>query len=452
MNLRKRLTLFSSILFGVIFGIAAWVIYFTFYKSTEKSVQKELEKTCLISAIFYLEKDEQSAYQHKEVKRQFDQLIHSDMVAIYDQQDVVQFGDLYNDQNITENRLQRLKKNHQIYFQSNHHFYFGMYYPDNQGDFYVFVKEKNEEFKNSMNRLSIILFVVLLLGWMGIFFLSRFLSKWAYQPVKKIVNEIKSKEQDTLTSPLTTLNSKDELEELVNSYNLLLQRISDTFAIQRNFINYVSHEFRTPLAAISGTLEVYSQKERSAEEYKKATQIALKNVSELSSILDHLLILSEAKSTVSDEHLFRLDEVIWNLAEVYHNERSLSLKVEIKVENSDLLWVQGNETLVEMALLKLIENAFKYSENKQVSVLLTTHEQRLRLEIEDQGIGILSEDLPYITHTFFRGKNAQNVKGSGVGLSLATIIFEQHDISYQIISKKVGTIFRITFPITSQTK
>lgn len=447
MNVRKRLTLLSFAVFALIFGLAAVIIYFTFYKSTEQSVQKALQKTCLISAIFYLEKDEQSAIQHKEVKRQFDLLIQSNMVAIYDVHDDVQFGDLHNDTNITESRLRQLKKNHHIYFQSNHHFYYGIYYPDNQGDFYVFVKEKNDEFVGTMNRLLFILFIVLVLGWLGIFVLSKFLSVMAYRPIKQIVQELKNKENDTLTTPLTPLNSKDELEELVLTYNVLLQRISDTFAIQRNFINYVSHEFRTPLAAISGTLEVYAQKERTPEEYQQATKIALKNVASLSSLLDQMLLLSETTEAEKPQQRFRIDEVIWEVITRVQSERGTPISTEVDVPSSEQLWVLGNEALLHIALQKLVENAVKYSNNKEVILRLFVLNNQLHLVVKDQGIGILPEDLPFVTQTFYRGKNTQQHKGSGVGLSLAAIIFKQHQIAITIHSIPLkGTEVALVFP------
>lgn len=446
MNLRSRLTLFSSIIFGVIFSVAALVIYFTFYKSTEKSVIKELEKTCLISAIFYLEKDEQPSYQHKEVKRQFDKVIHSNMVAIYDENDKVQFGDLHNDRNITENRLKQLKKHHKIYFQSNNHFYYGMYYLDNQGDFYVFIKEKSADFQDTMRRLLLILIMVLLVGWVSIIILSKLLSKIAYRPIKQIVNEVKDKDLNTLTTPVSAINTRDELQELVETYNHLLKRIADTFAIQRNFINYVSHEFRTPLAAISGTLEVYSQKLRTPEEYQEATRIAQENIEELKTILNNMLILAEAKNTVQTFALFRIDEILWDVVAQAKTKHKAVIHVDLQVPSPEKLQIKGNEVLLQLAILNLVENGIKYSGNNPVSIRLFVKDAQLTLEIEDQGIGILEEDLPFIQQTFFRGKNTAAFKGSGVGLSLAAIIFKQHQISFHISSAEKGTIIQLIFP------
>ncbi len=447
MNLRSRLTLFSSIIFGVIFSVAALVIYFTFYKSTERSVIKELEKTCLISAIFYLEKDEQPSYQHKEVKRQFDKVIHSNMVAIYDENDKVQFGDLHNDRNITESRLKQLKKQHKLYFQSNNHFYYGMYYLDNQGDFYVFIKEKSADFQDTMRRLLIILVMVLLVGWTSIIILSKLLSKIAYKPLKQIVKEIKNKESNTLTTPVSPINTRDELQELVETYNHLLNRIADTFVIQRNFINYVSHEFRTPLAAISGTLEVYSQKLRSPEEYQEATRVAQENIEELKTILNNMLLLAEAKNTIQTFTSLRIDEILWDVVSQAQIKYKALIHVDLQVQSPEKLQVKGNEVLLQIALLNLVENGIKYSGNQPVRIRLLVIASQLTIEIEDQGIGILEEDLPFIQQTFFRGKNTAAFKGSGVGLSLAVIIFKQHQISFQIRSVEKGTLVQLIFPV-----
>src|SRR5690606_7511668 len=81
------------------------------------------------------------------------------------------------------------------------------------------------------------------------------------------IHQVNGLDADTLDQLLTLPETKDELYELIRTFNGLLQRLSETFVIQKNFINYVSHEFKTPLAAIAGNLEVFAQKDRTPEEY-----------------------------------------------------------------------------------------------------------------------------------------------------------------------------------------
>lgn len=260
MKIRNRLTIISSATFGFVFIIASVLIYSSFYSSSEKVIFNELQKTCLLSAIYYLEKDELPHYEHSAIKEQFEEGIQNYIVRIYNERNTVAYGNKEADRNINHKNLDYIRKHRKLSFKSNNHFYYGLFYNDNQGDFVVFIKTNNEVFKSQTNRLLVIMIVVLFLGLLLIFLLSRFLSQIAYRPITKIINQVNSLEMNSLNNPILSSNTNDEIQDLITTYNNLLSKLSDTFAIQKNFINYVSHEFKTPLAAISGNLEVFAQK------------------------------------------------------------------------------------------------------------------------------------------------------------------------------------------------
>src|SRR5699024_9851400 len=195
------------------------------------------------------------------------------------------------------------------------HFYYGMFYRDNQGDFAVIVKESKDEYHQLVERLLIVLVLVLLFAWMSIAVLSVILSKIAYRPLQRVMAEINKRTLENLAEPISYPEGKDEVQKLVETYNHLLQRVNHVFEAQRNFIDYVSHEFKTPLTAISVALEVYSQKERSPEEYQKVSREALQNVYELEKILSNMKLLSGMKEHHISHEWIRIDELIWDLAE-----------------------------------------------------------------------------------------------------------------------------------------
>ncbi|PZQ85540.1 MAG: sensor histidine kinase, partial [Flavobacterium johnsoniae] len=283
------------------------MIYFAFYNSSEKVVFKELQKTCLLSAIYYLEKDELPHYEHSAIKEQFEENIQNDIVRVYDLNNVIVYGEKEADRNINPTNLNFIRKNKKLSFKSNNHFYYGIFYNDNQGDFVVFVKTKSEVFKSQTNRLLVIMIVVLFGGLFLIFLLSRLLSNIAYRPITNVINQVNSMELSSLDDPILSSNTNDEVQELIATFNNLLSRLSDTFAIQKNFINYVSHEFKTPLASISGNLEVFAQKDRTPEEYQKVTSEALENVYHIEEILNNLMMLSGLKTIHQENETFRID-------------------------------------------------------------------------------------------------------------------------------------------------
>lgn len=444
MKLRKRLTILSSITFGVIFLIASTIIYGLFYKTNETSVIKNLKKTALVTGIYYLEKDEQSLQEHNNIRREFENLISRDDIAVFDEFDEVAYGKMVNDSVIRPFDLNQVRKKKEHVINTRNDFYYGLYYADNQGDFVVFVKENKDVFNTLMNRLLYILVIVLVLGLFIIYLLSRFLGNMAYEPIQKIIDQVRQKEIDRLNEPIRLQQSYSEIQELVETYNDLMAKASETFVIQKNFINYVSHEFRTPLAAISGSLEVFSQKDRTPEEYQEVASRSIERVKELEEILNNMLLLSGAINS-KDFMFFRIDEIIWNIVEEVTVSLKVHIHVDFKVENVGLLSVKGNEKQLQLALYNLIENGLKYSENKPLSISLSEKENKLHLVIKDEGIGIDENDLPYIQQTFYRGKNVGDIKGSGIGLSLASTIFKIHQIDFNIITSNQGTEIHLQF-------
>ncbi|PKW20686.1 sensor histidine kinase [Flavobacterium lindanitolerans] len=448
MKIRNRLTLISSLTFGFVFIIASVLIYFAFYNSSEKVVFKELQKTCLLSAIYYLEKDELPHYEHSAIKEQFEENIQNDIVRVYDLNNVIVYGEKEADRNINPTNLNFIRKNKKLSFKSNNHFYYGIFYNDNQGDFVVFVKTKSEVFKSQTNRLLVIMIVVLFGGLFLIFLLSRLLSNIAYRPITNVINQVNSMELSSLDDPILSSNTNDEVQELIATFNNLLSRLSDTFAIQKNFINYVSHEFKTPLASISGNLEVFAQKDRTPEEYQKVTSEALENVYHIEEILNNLMMLSGLKTIHQENETFRIDETVWDINDqIFETHEKQEIGIDLDVKNEELLSVKGNEVQIRLALYNLIENAVKYSEGNPIKISLSEVNNQLQIIIEDYGKGILKEDLNYIQQTFYRGKNVGNIKGSGIGLSLATIIFKQNNIQFTIHSEEnSGTRITLLFP------
>lgn len=448
MKIRNRLTLISSATFGFVFIIASVLIYISFYNSSEKVVFKELQKTCLLSAIYYLEKDELPNYEHSAIKDQFEENIQNDIVRVYDEYNRIAFGNKEKDRNINARNLEFIRKNKRLSFKSNNHFYYGIFYKDNQGDFVVFVKTTSEVFNSQTNRLLVIMIVVLFGGLLMILLLSRFLSNIAYRPITEVINQVNKMELNSLDKPISSSNTNDEVQDLITTFNNLLNRLSDTFAIQKNFINYVSHEFKTPLASISGNLEVFAQKERTPEEYQKVTSEALENVYHIEEILNNLMMLSGLKTIHSDNETFRIDETVWNINdkifEVYDNQE---IKIDLEIADEKLLSVKGSEMQIQLALYNLIENAVKYSNGNPIRIALSETGGQFQITIQDYGKGIQKEDLNLVQQTFYRGKNVGDIKGSGIGLSLATIIFKQNNIQFSIASEEnLGTLITLLFP------
>ena len=126
------------------------------------------------------------------------------------------------------------------------------------------------------------------------------------------------------------------------------------------------------------------------------------------------------------------------------------MMIVIPVIKLDDKTVFGNEQLLKSAITNLIDNACKFSANQEVLINFSVLKPMLNLYISDNGIGISEEDKELILSPFYRGKNALKIKGSGVGLALASKIISIHKGTLQIDSKlDTGTNITVSFPITS---
>lgn len=446
MNLRNRLTTYTTTVFGIVFIVTSFIIFWAFYNKSERTVYSELKNNAWLTAIYYLEKDELPAAEHSSIATQFKATVLSPNVAVVDSSNLVQYGKLVKDATLTPALLNQIRKERNKPFSSQDAFYYGIYYPDNQGNFVVITKSDKTEFLGQIHNLLFILTAVLLGGLLIIYLLSRYISNLAYQPIRHIAQQVNQIDYTNLEQGIEVPDTKDELADLIQTYNNLLTRLSNGYMVQKNFINYVSHEFKTPLTVMAGTLEVFAQKDRTPEEYRKVSQQALEGIYNLEDILNNLLLLAGLNQSNYYNDTFRIDEVIWDIYDALQDKIQLNktrVTIDIQVSNYSLLEYKGNQILFYLALYNLIENAVKYSDSQPIEVLLQSKNQQLEIVIQDHGKGIATEDLQHITETFYRGNNVDEVKGSGIGLSLASKILAQHHIAYTITSA-LGKGTRIT--------
>lgn len=435
MNLKYRLSLYTALLFSLLIFIAFTIIYITFNKWMEQEKLQSLENKALLAAIYYLEHDEQTTHEKKFISNKLRETISKTNIALYNDNNTLDKGEMSEDSEITIKFLENIRKNKKQNFVSEKYFYSGLFYNDNEGDFVVIVRELKDDFNANSQTLLEILLLVCLIGMILIFFSSLFLSQLAFKPLNKIIDQIKGKNNLNLTQPIQTYDTYTEIVDLVNTYNNFIDRLDQTFQVQKNFIDYVSHELRTPITAILGTLEVTNTKNRTIAEYKTTINVLKQYVVDLDETLDNMMLLSGAKTTFEFKTI-RIDEIIWEVVEhaiLYHNA---TIEVAIEVANPDILQINGNQQLLYLAINNLVGNAIKYSNNALVIIQLKQQNNILLIYIKDQGIGILEEDYSQIKQNFYRGKNTQAYQGKGIGLSIANTILSLHHIKLNIYANQ----------------
>ena len=448
MKVQTRLSLFSSIIFGILFAIIAVLIYTLYVQNGKKSIYDNLTKVSHLTAIFYLEEDELDREDFAKVKVQFDEFVTNSFYQLYDANDSVSYGThtLTTDPQI----LNKIRTDRKLEFSDDKFFCYGIFYEDNQGDFVVVVRESKENLDDQLTILLWILIPAFVVGILAIVASSRWIAHVAYRPFSSVIKQVNKISTNDLEVQIQSPHTQDELEDLISTFNKLLSKISETFIIQKNFVSYVSHEFKTPLASMLGNLEVFSIKDRSAEEYQELSQVLIRQIIQLEDILNTLIIISDLRKDSDMMSSSRIDELIWEIIDrvsgQYSNAKTL-VKIDIDPHYEHLLNVNTDRTQLLMALFNLIENAVKYSQNKPIEIhIYKDDENKLCISIKDNGIGIPTDQLENISKPFYRADNTNKVEGSGIGLSIALKILEKNNIEYSIESEEnVGSTVLLRF-------
>lgn len=449
MKVQTRLSLFCSVVFGVIFAVLSLLIYVLYYNNVEKSIYHGLQKTVHITALFYLEEDELSSKDFAKIRKQFEEVVSDSFYQIYNEDNAVNYGAKPAD--ISPNILDRIRKEKQLSFSTDEFLCSGIFYEDNQGDFVVVTKKKKEELNEQANQLLWILLAAFIIGLLAIIGLSRWVSHVAYRPFRMVINQVNSISTKNLDVQIESPQTKDELQDLTDTFNVLLGKLSETFVIQKNFVNYVSHEFKTPLASILGDLEVFLIKDRTSEEYKQLSEKLIEQIYQLEEILNTLIVISDLGEDSDIGAQIRIDDIVWDIISKISDrypESKLKVNIEILPENEKLLSINKDKTQLLMAMFNLIENAVKYSAGKTVDIQLSRKGDDLCISITDKGIGIPADQLADVSKPFYRADNTNKIQGSGIGLSIALRILEKNKIKYEIVSEEnKGTTVVLYLPV-----
>jgi signal transduction histidine kinase len=272
----------------------------------------------------------------------------------------------------------------------------------------------------------------------------------ALRPVTRVVEEVKQITEDNLSYRLhfdKDVARIDEIDELILTFNALLGRIEKAFRSQRRFVQNASHELKTPLTAIMAEVELALTKERTHEEYRRTLDVVMQETERLASITQGLLTLARFEERTLDSEMERVRVVelvqrTLNAFHLHHPDRLVLQDGEIP----DVI-VLGSAHLLQIALLNVLDNAFKYS-SQPVRVSFNRKGGKVVIGIRDYGIGIPTGELQRIRSPLFRASNVNRIPGAGLGLALVDRIVSVHKGAMEISSKEgEGTLCLVMLPV-----
>lgn len=258
------------------------------------------------------------------------------------------------------------------------------------------------------------------------------------------------------------LHSKiNESKELEEELKKALEKEKEINELKNRFISMTSHEFRTPLSTIlssSELLENYRQQWEEKKQLKHFKRIK-KAVEHMTNLLNDVLFFGQAKAGKLDCNPGKLDLVEYSrqiIEDLDINqiknafEQQPGVAINFLTNNTRLVGLMDERTVGHI-LNNLLSNAIKYSNaGTTVKFTLYSHNKRAIFEIEDEGIGIPSEELSSLFDSFYRCKNVSNIPGTGLGLSIVKKCVDMLQGEINIKSEiGVGTKFTVAIPLNN---
>ena len=269
------------------------------------------------------------------------------------------------------------------------------------------------------------------------------------RPLASLRREIESRSHLDL-SALSEAKAPRELQPLIHAMNDLLTRLSAALAAQQRFIADAAHQLRTPLAGIKTQTELALRNTQSDE--VQATLRQLRTATEQTTrLVNQLLSLARAEPGAKREYATELIDLS-SLARESTTEwvpRAIERDIDLGFEGSEAaVTIDGNAFLLKEMLNNVLDNALRYTHRGgQVTVRVTPDTNRVRLSVEDTGLGIPESERERVFERFYRVLGT-GTDGCGLGLAIVREIAQSHGADIRLDSGRngVGTAVQISFP------
>lgn len=454
MKIRTKLTWQNTGVTAAVFLFCMCLIYLLSEQARSRTFFHDLKSEALTKAHLYLQ-NQVDAQTMQSIYLNNRKFINEVEVAVYTTDfhmlyhDAIQSDIIKEDRNMINDILRRKE----IEFYIGRYQGVGMLYSFGGKDYIVTAAAYDGYGYNNLYELQQTLLILFVVGLTLLFLAGYFLARASLKPIRDIVKEAESITAQHIHKRLPVKNEKDELGELSTTFNALLERLEISFNSQKMFVSNVSHEMRTPLAALMAELDLALQKERTGEQYRQAMQNVLQDARRMNKLIDGLLNLAKAdyqKEQIKMQEI-RLDELLLDVREFIlraHPEYHIDLLFEQEEADDDrLITVMGNLYLLNIAFSNLIENNCKYSDNKSSFIQISYWDKHTVIRLSDSGIGMSDTDKAHLFTLFYRGTQENVTEGHGIGMALSQKIIHLHQGTISVHSEEgKGTTFVVELP------
>lgn len=450
---RTRTMLLLMLVFSTIILLFSGFVYFSIVNFSHQRFYELLKIRTTTIVQFEKNKEKLHNFDKKNWKKNIEQELPMEKDFVIKVPDDENFSNISQKTKIPESFFKKLIIAGEANYNADNLFYIGQKFKVNNKDYIAIASARNHYLVDYLGYLKKTLFICMALSLLFSMIFSFSLSKRLFKPISIITGKVKQISSENLHLRLENQPTNKELNELVETFNDMLNRIETSFETQNHLIGNVSHELRTPLTSIMGEADLALAMVRSAEEYQQILGVILHEAEKLDRKINALLMIAQTgfDGKIQKMEKTRIDQLIWDVIETLRRINAMNniyMDISMLPDNPKKLKVFGNEQLLHLAMANLINNACKYSNFKQVKVSVGATDHHVYIVIKDSGIGIPESEIDKIYDPFFRASNTKDFEGYGIGLPLAKNIIKMHNGELSVSSViNSGTTVQVRFPI-----
>lgn len=274
---------------------------------------------------------------------------------------------------------------------------------------------------------------------------SFYLIKKVFEPLKELSQASIQVSEGKFDVQVKYQGDLEELGNTIDNFNLMVKELNSVEMMRNDFVADVSHEFKTPLAAIAGYTTFLQDPDLTEEEKNEYIRKIHFNVDKLNELTENILRLSklEHQQFLDESEKYRLDEQIREsivLLEPKWGKKNINFGLDLP-----LVWYEGQKSLLFQVWMNIIGNAVKYTdENGVIQITLREREEHYTISVKDNGIGMDEETITHIFDKFYQGDTSRKAQGNGLGLALCKEILYKCKGSIEVESTpEQGSLFTV---------
>lgn len=243
-------------------------------------------------------------------------------------------------------------------------------------------------------------------------------SRQFFIPIEKLNKALRCVASGDFTVRLPEGNSTFDPGSMNANFNKMVKELTSIEMLQSDFIQNVSHEFKTPLASIEGYASLLEESGL-PEELHSYTQKIMAGTRQLSAMTGNILRLSklENQQIITEKEWYPLDEQLRHsilALEPLWSRKNLNIRLDLAE-----VTYYGNTSLMYQVWTNLFSNAIKFTpEQGTIFVQIKADSSGVKVTVRDSGIGMTDEEKKHIFDKFYQAAHNRNVEGNGLGLSL----------------------------------